>query len=100
MSDMNIVRPIVNGISAYCKWFISAWKDDSFDFNSYFRLVNFCNKDEQYPKVIKSYSGVKGKIYLFNIPAGFKFKKINDARIDKMDNLEAARRYCKIYGIR
>ena len=73
-----LLEPLVNGLVAYCKWFISAWTDDKFDFNSYFRLVKFCNNDEQYPKVIKTYSGTKGKIYLFNIPMGLSiedFKK-------------------------
>lgn len=75
---MTLLEPLINGLVSYCKWFISAWTDDKFDFNSYFRLVNFCNKEEQYPKVIKTYNGTKGKIYLFNIPVGLSledFKK-------------------------
>lgn len=75
---MTLLEPLINVLVAYCKWFISCWTEDKFDFNSYFRLVNFCNKDEIYPKVVKSYSGTKGKIYLFNIPRGLSiedFKK-------------------------
>lgn len=67
----NILEPIANGIFAYCKWFYSAWfEDDSFNFNEYFKKVQLKNKENVYPKQIKSYEGSLGRIYLFNIPIG------------------------------
>ena len=32
---MTLLEPLVKGVIAYCKWFISAWTDDKFDFNSF-----------------------------------------------------------------
>lgn len=44
----------------------------------YFKTVNLCNANKQYPKLVKTYEGTKGTIYLFNIPLGLSvddFKK-------------------------
>lgn len=74
MSD-NILEPLVNGILGYCKWFYNTWfEDGSFDFNEYFKKVQLKNKENIYPKQIKSYDGSLGRVYLFNIPIGMSLK--------------------------
>jgi len=71
MTNSNLLEPLVKGLISYGKWFISAWSDsDRFDFNSYFRTVKLCNKNEQYPRVIKTFEGTKGTVYLITIPVG------------------------------
>lgn len=71
----NILEPIADGILAYCKWFYSAWfEDDSFNFNEYFKKVQLKNKENIYPKQIKSYEGNLGRTFLFNIPIGMSLK--------------------------
>lgn len=71
---MNVLEPIVNGVVNYIKWFMSCWKDNQFNFNEYFKIVKLCNRSEVYPKLIKTYEGTKGEIYLFNIPLGLSLK--------------------------
>lgn len=71
----NILEPLVNGVLNYCKWFYSVWFEyDNFNFNEYFKKVQLKNKENIYPKQIKSYEGNLGKVYLFNIPIGMSLK--------------------------
>lgn len=71
----NILEPLVDGVLNYCKWFYSVWfEDDNFNFNEYFKKVQLKNKENIYPKQIKSYEGNLGKVYLFNIPIGMSLK--------------------------
>ena len=71
MTNSNMLEPLVKGLISYGKWFISAWSDSNrFDFNNYFRTVKLCNKNEQYPRVIKTFEGTKGTVYLITVPVG------------------------------
>ena len=71
----NILEPIADAIVNYCKWTYNVWfGNDDFDFKKYFETVKLCNKNEIYPKLIKTYEGKKGKVYLFNIPIGISIK--------------------------
>lgn len=71
----NILEPIADAILAYFKWTCKVWfGNDDFDFKKYFETVKLCNKNEIYPKLVKTYEGKKGKVYLFNIPIGISIK--------------------------
>ena len=76
----NILEPIADAIISYCKWTYNVWfGNDSFNFKDFFMKVKLCNKDEEYPKVIKTYQGKKGKVYLITVPIGIDeshFKKL------------------------
>lgn len=79
----NILEPVADAIVAFCKWSYDVWfGNDNFNFKDFFMKVKLCNKDEEYPKVIKTYQGKKGKVYLFKIPLGIDeshFKKLQRA---------------------
>lgn len=67
----NILEPVADAIVAFCKWSYDVWfGNDNFNFKDFFMKVKLCNKDEEHPKVIKTYKGKKGKVYLFKIPLG------------------------------
>lgn len=78
----NALEPIVDAIFNYCKWFKSCWIEPKFNFKDFFKVVGLKNKEEQYPKLIKSYTGDLGTVYLFNVPIGLNmshFEKIKDS---------------------
>ena len=67
----NVLEPVVDVIIDFCKLTYNIWfNSHNFNFRDFFKKVKLCNKDEEYPKVIKTYQGKKGKIYLFRIPLG------------------------------
>ena len=71
----NILEPLADAVYSYCRWTYNVWfGNDNFDFNKYFKIVKLCNKEEQYPKLIKTYDGKLGRVYLFNIPIGISIK--------------------------
>ena len=76
----NILEPIVDAVIKYIRWTYSIWfTNDNFNFKDFFMKVKLCNKDEEYPKVVKTYQGKKGKVYLITVPIGIDeshFKKL------------------------
>lgn len=67
----NILEPLVNAVFSYGEWiYNTCFKSYDFNFNDYFKCVNLKNNQDQYPKLIKDYEGVKGRVFLFNIPIG------------------------------
>ena len=79
----NILDPLVDAVYRYIKWNYNIWfGNDDFNFKDFFMKVKMCNKDEEYPKVIKTYQGKKGKVYLITVPIGIDeshFKKLQRA---------------------
>ena len=79
----NLLDPLVSSVLAYFKWTYDVWfSNNNFNFRDFFKKVRLCNKDEEYPKVIKTYSGIKGKVYLLTVPPGLNegdFKKVQRA---------------------
>ena len=79
----NILEPVVDAVYRYIKWTYNVWfGNDDFNFKDFFMKVKLCNKDEEYPKVIKTYQGKKGKVYLITVPIGIDeshFKKLQRA---------------------
>ena len=79
----NILEPVVDAVYRYIKWTYNVWfGNDDFNFKDFFMKVKLCNKDEEYPKVIKTYNGKKGKVYLITVPIGIDeshFKKLQRA---------------------
>ncbi|MBP3928535.1 MAG: DNA translocase FtsK [Peptostreptococcaceae bacterium] len=75
----NLLDPLVSSVLAYFKWTYDVWfSNNNFNFRDFFKKVRLCNKDEEYPKVIKIYTGIKGKVYLLTVPPGLNegdFKK-------------------------
>lgn len=89
----NILEPIVDAVIKYIRWTYNIWfSNDNFNFKDFFMKVKLCNKDEEYPKVVKTYQGKKGKVYLFKIPIGIDeshFKKYQRAiEIQLGENIE------------
>ena len=76
----NLLDPLVDAVFAYFRWNYNIWfSNNNFNFRDFFKKVRLCNKDEEYPKVIKTYSGIKGKVYLLTVPPGLNegdFKKV------------------------
>ena len=76
----NLLDPIVDAVIKYIKWNYNIWfSNNNFNFRDFFKKVRLCNKDEEYPKVIKTYTGNKGKVYLLTVPPGVDeshFKKV------------------------
>lgn len=78
----NALEPIVNAIFNYGRWFLSCWIEPKFNFKDFFKVVGLKNKEEQYPKLIKSYTGDLGTVYLLNVPTGLNmghFESIKDS---------------------
>ena len=79
----NILEPLVDAVYRYIRWNYNIWfGNDDFNFKDFFMKVKLCNKDEEYPKVIKTYQGKKGKVYLITVPIGIDeshFKKLQRA---------------------
>ena len=101
MND-SILQPIADSIYNYMKWFIKCWKDDKFDFNNFFRTVNLKNKDEIYPRVVKTYNGELGKVYVLSIPIGLdkksfeKYKEALEIQIGKSIRINLINQYIEI----
>lgn len=78
----NILDPIGNAVKGYCKWFMSAWSsNDKIDFTSLFKNMNFKNKDDVYPKLIKQKEEEYYRTFMFSVPLGMSindFKKKKD----------------------
>lgn len=93
MSNANILGPLANAVTSYIKWTYDVWFNNyNFDFKEFFKKVNLCNNEKQYPKKIKEFDGKLGRVFLFNIPIGLneddfkKHKKSIEAQIkDKVD---------------
>ena len=79
MSSQNILAPLATAVTSYIKWTYDVWFNDyNFNFKEFFKTVNLCNNEKQYPKKIKEYDGKLGRVFLFNIPIGLNeddFKK-------------------------
>lgn len=83
----NILEPIANSLSEAfkvglkCLYKVMNIKP-YFDIVDFFKQVEFKNKKEQYPKLIKTYESPKGYTYLLSVPIGLSlddFEKIKGA---------------------
>lgn len=74
----NILSPLIDALWNYGEWTYNIWfGDDSFNFDNYFKIAKFCNKQGEHPKKIKAYNGKLGQIHLFNIPIGLSENDFN-----------------------
>lgn len=98
----NILNPIGDALFAYCKWVWSAWgKSEKVDFKSIFRNMNFKNKDEKYPQLIKHTEEEFYRVYEFSVPLGMSIKNFQDKEdvfaqalnVDKKDLIFKKRDY-------
>lgn len=83
----NILEPVVNSLSEAfkvglkCLYKLMNIKE-YFDIENFFKQIEFKNKKEQYPTLIKIYESQKGYVYLLGVPCGISlddFLKIKGA---------------------
>ena len=71
----NILEPVVNSLSdcfkvgLRCLYKVLNIKP-YFDIENFFKQIEFKNKKEQYPTLIKTYESPKGYTYLLGVPCG------------------------------
>lgn len=101
MSD-NILEPLADAIFNYIKWFIRCWKEETFNFNDFFKTVKLKNNEEQYPKLVKNYKGKIGDVYVFSVPMGLdkdsfqRHKEALEIQLGKNIKISLVNRYIEI----
>lgn len=93
----NILEPIVDSLSEALKVGLKCLYKvlnikPYFDIVDFFKQIEFKNKKEQYPKLIKTYESSKGYTYLLSVPIGLSlddFEKLKGAlQIQLRNNIE------------
>lgn len=93
----NILEPLIDSLSDCFKVGLKALYKllnvtTYFDIIDFFKQVEFKNKKEQYPKLIKTYESPKGYTYLLSVPIGLglnDFEKLKGAlQIQLRNNIE------------
>lgn len=84
-SGPTIIDPLVDGIIGLGKLSMKALYKllnikEYYNLEEYFKIVEFKNKKNVYPNLIKIYTSAKGYTYLFNIPIGL---NVNDFKKHK-----------------
>ena len=74
-NQINLFEPLINSLFEVGKVIARLVRGDKFDFVEYFKIIEFCNNQGVYPKLIKEYKGLKGDVYLFSIPTGLGLKE-------------------------